>query len=94
MTDFPTLVRLLVSRGVEFIFIGGAAGVLHGSSRLTEDLDVVYRRSAENIARLVQALRDQSPYLRGAPLRLPLPARDPPPRLREPRGPQSKPGVR
>jgi predicted nucleotidyltransferase len=71
MTEYPALLRLLATHGVEFIIIGGAAAVLHGSSRLTEDLDVVYRRSPENIARLVQALRDQSPYPRGAPLGLP-----------------------
>lgn len=71
MTDFPKLLRLLSEHGVAFIIIGGAAAVLHGSSRLTEDLDVVYQRSSQNIARLAQALKEQSPYLRGAPPGLP-----------------------
>jgi hypothetical protein len=38
---------------------------------LTQDLDVVYRRSAENLHRLVAALAPHAPYLRGAPPGLP-----------------------
>ena len=33
----------------------------------TRDVDVVYQRSPENIARLVAALTPSHPYLRGAP---------------------------
>jgi predicted nucleotidyltransferase len=71
MTNFPNLLRLLVEYGVEFIIIGGAAAVVYGSSRLTQDLDLVYRRSPENISRLAEALSRQSPYLRGVPPGLP-----------------------
>ncbi|MBI2911997.1 MAG: hypothetical protein HYY05_07625 [Chloroflexi bacterium] len=71
MTDFPGLLRLLHDNGVEFIIIGGTAAIIHGSSRLTQDLDVVYRRDSENIARLVAALKGHNPYLRGAPPGLP-----------------------
>ena len=67
MTDFAKILQLLSDHGVEFIIIGGAAAIVHGSSRLTQDLDVVYRRSQENIARLSNALQEQNPYLRGAP---------------------------
>jgi len=38
---------------------------------LTQDLDVVYDRSPENIERLVSALAPHHPYLRGAPPGLP-----------------------
>jgi hypothetical protein len=71
MTDFPALLRLLASAGVEFILVGGAAATAHGSARLTQDLDVVYSRSPENLQRLVRALSAVSPYLRGAPPELP-----------------------
>ena len=71
MTDFAKMLQLLSDRGVEFIIIGGAAAIVHGSSRLTQDLDVVYRRSQENIARLSNALQEQNPYLRGASPGLP-----------------------
>jgi predicted nucleotidyltransferase len=71
MIDFPKLLRLLTEHDVAFIIIGGVAAVIHGSSRLTQDLDVVYQRSPQNLTRLVQALAEQSPYLRGAPPGLP-----------------------
>ena len=71
MTDFNALLRLLTENEVEFIIVGGAAATAHGSARLTLDLDVVYKRSGENIARVVNALRPIKPYLRGAPAGLP-----------------------
>ncbi|MHB2021234.1 MAG: hypothetical protein ACYCW6_30240, partial [Candidatus Xenobia bacterium] len=46
-------------------------GVLHGSARFTQDADVVYQRSDDNLERLVRALQDLHPYLRGAPPGLP-----------------------
>jgi hypothetical protein len=55
MTDFEALLRLLVEHDVAFIIVGGAAAIIHGSSRLTQDLDLVYERTPENIARLVAA---------------------------------------
>ena len=71
MTDFKALLRTLTEAGVEFILIGGAAATVHGSSRLTRDVDVVYSRTRENMARLVTALTPYQPYLRGAPPGLP-----------------------
>ena len=71
MTDFEALIRLLAGSGVEFIMVGGAAATAHGSARLTQDLDIVYRRSPENIARLAACLAPYHPYLRGAPPGLP-----------------------
>jgi len=71
MIDFPKLLRLLTEHDVAFLIIGGVAAVIHGSSRLTQDLDVVYQRSPQNLTRLVQALAEQAPYLRGAPPGLP-----------------------
>lgn len=71
MTDFKALIRTLAEAEVEFILIGGVAAAAHGSARLTVDVDVVYRRSAENIERLALALGPHQPYLRGAPPGLP-----------------------
>jgi len=71
VTDFRALLQLLIENEVEFIIVGGAAATAHGSARLTLDLDVVYKRSSENITRIVQALKPIKPYLRGAPLGLP-----------------------
>jgi hypothetical protein len=55
-TNFPELIRTLADAHVEFIIIGGVAARAHGSARFTEDLDVAYRRSAENIRRVMQAM--------------------------------------
>lgn len=71
MIDFPRLLRLLTEHEVACIIIGGVVAVIHESSRLTPDLDIVYHRSPQNLTRLVQALAEQSPYLRGAPPGLP-----------------------
>ena len=71
MTDFPRLLAILVQHGVEFIVIGGVAATVHGSAHVTLDLDIVYARSLENIARLAAALAPLRPYLRGAPPGLP-----------------------
>lgn len=71
MTSFSTLVRLLADGGVECILVGGLAGIVHGASRATYDVDVVYRRTPTNIERLARALAPHAPYLRGAPPGLP-----------------------
>ena len=70
-TDFRGLIRCLADAGVEFIIVGGVAGTVHGAGRSTKDLDIVYRRSVENMARVVRALAASSPYPRGAPPNLP-----------------------
>lgn len=71
MTDIARLLLTLVDNGVEFVLVGGAAATVHGAARLTYDVDVVYSRSADNLARLVKALAPAAPYLRGAPAGLP-----------------------
>jgi hypothetical protein len=71
MTDFQSPIRLLAGSKVEYILVGGAAATAHGSARLTQDLDILYRRSSENIARLASCLVSHHPYLRGAPPGLP-----------------------
>lgn len=70
-TDFRKLLQTLVTGNVGFIIVGGVAATAHGSARLTEDLDIVYRRTPETVARLVAALSPYDPYLRGAPPGLP-----------------------
>jgi hypothetical protein len=71
MTDIPALLRALVRHRVDFIIVGGVAATMHGSARVTQDLDIVYARDEGNLARLVGALRRHRPYPRGAPRGLP-----------------------
>ena len=56
---------------VEFLVIGGQAAALFGSPIPTYDVDLCYRRTAENLERLAKALVELHPTLRGAPPDLP-----------------------
>jgi hypothetical protein len=71
MTDFGGLLRRLTEAQVNFILIGGVTATVHGSPRLTLDLDIIYERSPGNFRKLTAALADVSPYPRGAPPGLP-----------------------
>jgi transcriptional regulator with XRE-family HTH domain len=61
------LLRALVQHGVDFVLIGGMAGLARGSSYPTFDLDVAYARDPDNLERLSRALIELSVTLRGAP---------------------------
>lgn len=71
MTQLEQLLSRLQDAEVEFIVVGGVAARAHGSSRLTDDLDIVVSRTPANLARIVNALLPVRPYLRGAPPGLP-----------------------
>ena len=71
MTDFGALIQALCTSEVRFVLVGGVAATLHGSARLTQDVDIVYARDAENLGRIARALASLRPYLRGAPPGLP-----------------------
>lgn len=71
MTDFRGLLRALADAELENILVGGVAATIHGATRLTYTIDVVYRRTPENLQRLASALAPYEPYLRGAPPGLP-----------------------
>ena len=62
--DVGELLRRLADAGVEFIVVGGAAAVLHGAPITTEDLDIVHRRSPENVSRLRALLDELDAYVR------------------------------
>jgi hypothetical protein len=69
--NFAELLPLLARHGVKFILIGGGAGIAHGLGRTTYDVDVVYARDEANLDRIVAALVNHAPYMRGAPPGLP-----------------------
>jgi predicted nucleotidyltransferase len=71
IASLEEVIRLMQLHGVRCIVIGGWAAIIHGTARSTNDVDLVYARDADNIHRLVEALRSWNPYLRGAPLGLP-----------------------
>jgi len=62
--DLDALIQALLTGGVEFIVVGGAAAVLHGAPTTTQDLDIVHRRTEENVSRLVHVLEKLDAYVR------------------------------
>jgi hypothetical protein len=70
-TDLRAVLAALAEQQAESVIIGGVALVASGSSRVTEDLDICYGRSKENLARVATALAPFRPTLRGAPPELP-----------------------
>lgn len=54
--DLDALLTALLEAGVELIVVGGAAAVLQGAPVTTQDLDVVHRRTPENVQRLLSVL--------------------------------------
>ncbi|HSK04843.1 MAG TPA: hypothetical protein VK932_26520 [Kofleriaceae bacterium] len=54
--DLPALVAKLCDASVEFIIVGDASAVLQGAPITTNDLDIVHRRTPENVARLLEVL--------------------------------------
>jgi len=62
--DVGELLRRLADAGVEFVVVGGAAAVLHGAPITTEDLDIVHRRTSENVSRLKNLLDELDAHVR------------------------------
>ena len=65
------LLELLNRHAVDFIVIGGIAGIVHGSAHPTFDFDVVYARDEQNLERMAAALVELGVTLRGAPADVP-----------------------
>lgn len=64
MNDFRRVLEILSAHHVRHVVVGGAAMGLQGSSYRTQDIDIVYARDRENVARLVAALAPLKPRLR------------------------------
>jgi len=66
------LVKLLAEEGVELVLAGGYAALTHGSSLTTQDVDVAFRMTRENLERLEKALSGLNPVHRMTPQKMPL----------------------
>lgn len=69
--NLPELMSALDRHAVDFVVIGGIAGILHGSAYPTYDFDVLYARDERNLERMAAALKELRVTLRGAPADLP-----------------------
>lgn len=59
------ILRVLDTHGVEFIVVGGMAAVIGGAPIVTHDIDVLRRRSTENVSALLAALNELDAVYRG-----------------------------
>jgi hypothetical protein len=73
-TSFDALLCGLADHGVEFVVVGGVAAAIHGVAGHTDDVDIVYDRTPENLDRLAGFLRGVTSTLRGTPGRVPFAA--------------------
>jgi len=56
--DAPAIFAILDTYRVEYVLVGGYAAQVHGSTRVTTDVDVTPERSLANLGRLAAALRE------------------------------------
>jgi len=70
--DLPSLLQRLAQGGVAFVIVGGYAGVVHGCTILTQDIDICCNFRAKNLLALQAALADLHPVHRMTPVRKPL----------------------
>lgn len=72
MSDFRNLLQRLVDAHVDFVIVGGYAGVVHGCTYVTQDVDICCDFSPTDLLTLQQALADAHPVHRMTPSRKPL----------------------
>ena len=72
MSDFLNLLQRLARTGVDFVIVGGYAGVVHGCTYVTQDVDICCDFSPANLLALQEALSDLHPVHRMMPGRQPL----------------------
>ncbi len=63
--DPAPALRVLIEHDVRFLLIGGLAARRLGSPSVTNDLDICYERTPENLQRLAAALTSMHARLRG-----------------------------
>jgi len=63
--ELTTLLSRLAASGVEFVLVGGLAAVAQGAPLTTQDVDIVHRRTAENVENLLGFLATVNARYRG-----------------------------
>ncbi len=55
------LLAALTAEGVDFVLVGGLAAALHGTTRITKDIDIAYATHDTNVNRLCRVLNRFQP---------------------------------
>lgn len=72
MKKLTDILALLAQHDVDFVVVGGFAAVAHGSSLVTQDIDICCDFSPENLMQIQRALEGRHPVHRMTTKRLPL----------------------
>lgn len=64
MQDLSKLLKTLLENDIDFVLIGGFAAVVHGSTLVTQDLDICSAMTIENVEKLRSVLKDLNPIHR------------------------------
>lgn len=67
--DFRDMLTRLIETQVDFVLVGGFAGVVHGCSCVTQDIDICCDFSPENLLALQKAVSNLHPVHRMTPAR-------------------------
>ncbi len=65
--DLSTLLERLLEADIEFVLVGGLAAVVQGAPITTLDVDIVHRRTQENVDRLIAFLASAGARYRNRP---------------------------
>jgi len=71
MVEFEPAIKAITTNEVDFVIVGGVAISVHSTGYITRDLDFCYRRTTENLKKIVAAFAPFNPRLRGFPEDLP-----------------------
>lgn len=71
-SSFLKLIERLAKGDVKFVLVGGFAGVVHGCTYVTQDVDICCDFSADNLLALQETLKGLHPVHRMTPKRLEL----------------------
>lgn len=63
--SFASMLRGLADAEAHFVVVGGLAATAHGSRRVTDDIDICYDTSRNNVERLANLLLGWKAYPRG-----------------------------
>jgi hypothetical protein len=68
--NFRLALSALDKHGVRYVLVGGVAVVAHGSTLMTQDLDILYHVEQTNVQRLLAALSELDAYVYNDPRKL------------------------
>lgn len=60
--SFSSQLAGLADAGIAYVVVGGVAATVHGSARVTNDLDICYEQSDANVQRLAALLASWNAY--------------------------------